>query len=274
MNSLQAIFLGILQGLSEFLPISSSGHLVLAQKIFGIKESMLSFDVAVHGGTLLAVLIYFRKEIWKILHEWWKSFLGKCFKRKKEEGNHFGKLLPHIVLSIIPTIIIFLIFKEFFKSFFGRIDFLGAAWFLMGILLILSNRFKNGKRDLFSLRYLDTFLIGAAQGIAILPGISRSGVTIVLAMLLGFSRNDAAKFSFFIAIPAILGALCLEFWEGFSFFHSYPREILIGFLSSAFTGYWVIKWLMSLIAKGKFSFFGYYCLFMSAFTFFVIYFQT
>ncbi len=270
----QALVLGIVQGLTEFLPVSSSGHLVLFQTLFHMKEPMLAFDVALHAGTLVAVLIYFRKEIAEILVGFW-DFMKRCFfpcKCSQEVASGSGSLWFMICLTLIPTGVIAVLFKDYFESSFSDLVSVGWQWIVMGIFLLLSVKIPEGTRKLEKIGWWRSLGIGLAQGIALIPAISRSGSTILAGMAFGIKREDAARFSFLISIPAILGAVLLEVKEGGVYFTSHLNEVLIGFLAAAISGYGVIKWLMGVIQKGRFSMFGYYCLFAGLVSFAVVHF--
>lgn len=263
----QALVLGVVQGLTEFLPVSSSGHLVLFQNLFGMKEPMLAFDIAVHGGTLLAILVFFYRDLRDIAFDFWGSVQKVISKKPAVPGlppAHRG-LWVCILITLIPTGIMAVCFKHLFETAFSSLLFVAAAWFVMGILLILSERFQKGQKDLSVIHYGDAFWVGLVQGIALLPGISRSGSTILAGMLLGIKKEAAAKFSFLISIPAVAGAILMDLKEGIHYFSANTAVVLAGFLASAITGYLVIWWLMGLIRRGRFFLFGYYCLAVSLF---------
>ena len=264
----QALVLGVVQGLTEFLPVSSSGHLVLFQNLFGMKEPLLAFDIAVHGGTLLAVLAFFHKDILDILKDFTNSLQRIVSKTPASTPSiqppHRG-LWVCILITLIPTGIMAVCFKHLFETAFSKLIFVAAAWFVMGLLLILSERFQKGQRDLSVIHYGDAFWIGWVQGIALLPGVSRSGSTILAGMFLGIKKEDAAKFSFLISIPAVAGAIVMDLKEGIQYFSAHTAVVLAGFLAAAITGYLVIRWLMRLIQQGRFFLFGYYCIAVSLF---------
>ena len=264
----QALVLGIVQGLTEFLPVSSSGHLVLFQNLFGMKEPLLAFDIAVHGGTLLAILAFFHKDILDILKDFLHS-IQKVVSPKPASTSSFPQsyrgLWVCILITLIPTGILAVCFKHLFETAFANLLFVAGAWFVMGILLILSERFPKGQKDLSVIHYGDAFWIGVAQGIALMPGISRSGSTILAGMFLGIKKEDAAKFSFLIAIPAVAGAIVMDLKEGIQYFSANAAVVLAGFLAASITGYFVIRWLMGLIRQGRFFLFGYYCIAVSLF---------
>jgi undecaprenyl-diphosphatase len=263
MTILQSIVLGIIQGLTEFLPISSSGHLVLFQNLFGMKEPMLAFDIAVHGGTLLAVLAFFYKDILVIL----KDFTQDLRRAAAPQGVSRPGVLPQhrglwvcILITLVPTGVIAVFFRPWIETAFSKLIFVAIAWLFMGAILILSQRFANGPKDLSAVHYGDALWVGLAQGIALLPGVSRSGSTILAGMLLGIKKEDAAKFSFLISIPAILAAIAMDLKEGIQYFSSQTTVVLAGFFAAAITGYLVIRWLMRIIQRGHFFLFGYYCI--------------
>jgi len=269
----QALFLGAVQGLTEFLPISSSGHLVLFQHLFGMKEPMMAFDVALHGATLLVVIVYFWNDVRDMLIDFSESLLRRISKKAPAlpalPPPHKG-LWVCILISLIPTGLIAVFFKDFFEHEFAKLGFVAARWLVMGILFILSQRFQKGQKDLGAIHYGDAFWIGLAQGIALMPGTSRSGITILVGLWLGLRKDTAAKFSFLISIPAILAALAMELRHGVHFFSSHSTATFVGFLAAAVTGYLVIRWLMDVIRKGRFYLFGYYCIAISLFTFAVL----
>jgi undecaprenyl-diphosphatase len=269
----QALALGIVQGLTEFLPVSSSGHLVLFQHLFGLKEPMLAFDVALHAGTLLALLIYFRKDVGAILAELF-GFLKRrpcaCPVPPRERN---AALWLMIALTLVPTVAIAFLFKDSFENSFSDLASVGWQWIIMGVLLVLSVRIPEGKRPLERIGWWRSLLIGFAQALALIPAISRSGSTILAGMALGVKREDAAKFSFLISIPAIFGAVLLQLWHGAHYFSSHMGEVLAGFFASAISGYLVIKWLMGVIQRGRFSVFGYYCLLAGGLSLAIVYFS-
>ena len=269
----QALVLGVVQGLTEFLPISSSGHLVLFQKLFGMKEPMMAFDVALHGATLLVVVLYFWKDVRDVLMDFGDSLLGMLSKKTAPSPPlpppHKG-LWVCILITLIPTGLIAIFFKDFFEHEFSKLGFVALRWFVMGILFISSQRFQKGQKDLGVISYGDAFWIGLVQGIALMPGVSRSGSTILIGLWLGLRKDTAAKFSFLISIPAILAAMAMELRHGVHLFSSCPMQTLAGFLAAAVTGYFAIRWLMNLIQKGRFYLFGYYCIAVSLFAFTVV----
>lgn len=268
----QALVLGVVQGLTEFLPVSSSGHLVLFQNLFGMKEPMLAFDVALHAGTLVAILIYFKRETSEVLTGFWKCLLRCLCPCRCVSASNDGseKLWILIGLTLIPTAVVAVLFKSYFESSFSDLASVGWQWIIMGVFLIASVKIPEGHRKIEAIGVWRSIWIGFAQALALIPAISRSGSTILAGMALGIKREDAARFSFLISIPAIAGATVLELRHGGAYFSENLGPVSIGFLASALSGYAVIKWLMGVIQKGRFSAFGYYCILAGLFSFWVV----
>ncbi len=250
-NLYQAIFLGIVQGVTEFLPISSSGHLVFFQSHFGLKEPHLFFDVMLHAGTLLAVVIYFRREIWAIGQAFCRMILWKNGERE------MNKLLLWILIGSIPAGLTGLFFKGWIESFFVQPKTVGGMLLLTGFSLFFTRWIKKEGRPLGKMRWQDALLVGIAQAIAILPGISRSGATISTGLFCGLNRQLAGRFSFLLSLPAILGATLLEFRKVESVMEL--QTISIGTFSAFLAGFLSLALLMKIIERGKMYHFSYYC---------------
>lgn len=242
-----AIFLGVVQGLTEFLPVSSSGHLVLFQKIFGINVDCILFDIVVHLGTLVAVFVVYRKSIVEIIK------------------NPFCEKAQKLVFATLPTVIIALLFKDFFKSSFdGNLLFVG--FFVTAVFMFIADYSAKHNYQYKNLTYGNSIMMGIFQGIAILPGISRSGSTIACAMVQGVRRNQSAEFSFLMSIPAILGSLIFELFDLSKSSLSVPiPALLLGFVFSAVSGYFAIKIMLKVIKKAKYKWFGFYMLVLAIF---------
>ncbi|MBU1636145.1 undecaprenyl-diphosphate phosphatase [bacterium] len=249
MNWLEALFLGVLQGLTEFLPVSSSGHLVISQNLLGIHEPQLFFDVLVHAGTLTAVLAYYRKLIFR-------HTLG-CFRK---DGQESKRLLLMIIAASIPTGLIGVLFQDFFESMFASPLSVGFFWLITGIALVLVPKLKQGDGEIETIRIPDALLVGVAQGLAILPGVSRSGATIIAGMSRGIHPRAAADFSFLISIPAIIGATFLQFRKVETVTSSEWGVYFLGFLSAAVVGYAAIALLINMLKRRKIQPFGWYCI--------------
>ncbi|MCX7710648.1 MAG: undecaprenyl-diphosphatase UppP [Clostridia bacterium] len=245
MSILQAFILGIVQGLTEFLPISSSGHLVLFQKLFGISEGALTFDVAVHLATLLAVFIVFWRDIVNIL--------------KKP----FGKLPMLIVAGTIPTFILAAAFKDLFERLFESGKTLGIEFIFTGLILLYAESVKSKDKGLEKTTYTDAAIIGLAQGIAILPAVSRSGLTIAGALFRGLNREFAARFSFLLSIPAILAAALLDIYKLIKDPSAFgtTADLLplgVGMMAAAVFGYFAVRFMLKILTKGSMKVFSYY----------------
>ena len=255
MDLSQSIILGIFQGLAEFLPISSSGHLVILNHILGIKEISMFFNISVHMGTLAAIFIVFRNEIYHIVI----SMLGMFKKDKDIDTQNSIKLGWLIIVGSIPTAIIGLFFSKYADKLFSTIELTGAMLIVTGLIVGLSYFVKErSESDTFSFK--TAVMIGISQGLAIIPGISRSGTTIVTGQLLGVKRELAGKYSFLLSIPAIMGAELLELFKGGFSLDLFTTEVLVGTLVSFVTGYFVLKYFMIIIKKGKFYLFSPYCI--------------
>jgi len=243
----------VVQGLTEFLPVSSSGHLVFFQSVFGLAEPQLAFDVMLHLGTLLAVVVYFRTDVARILLGTWAWVRG----RRGEESESEAKLLLWIVVASIPTGLMGVLLKDWFESLFSMPKTVGLMLLVTGLLLWLTRFAGRKQKTTGEMGVLDALVIGIAQGVAIIPGISRSGSTISAGLFCGLNRELAGKFSFLLSIPAILGATFLEFREIDA--ASGIGVTLFGMAVSFFVGLVALKLLMKIVKKGKLSYFSYYC---------------
>ena len=253
--------LGILQGATEFLPVSSSGHLVLAQQILGLREPELAFDILLHLGTLLAILLFLRREIAEVL--------GSLFRRDPEEQNEpWGRRdLLLMAVSTVPTGIIGYAFHDVVEKGVSTRE-VGIAYLVLTAILLLSNlRFRH-KMDPERISLWEAFAIGIVQGMAVLPGLSRSGSTISLALVLGIGASRSAKYSFFISIPAILGAAALQLHKGgVTMLPILPSTL--GFLLSLIVGYIALTFVERLVTRGKFLRFAPYTFLLAVFCFYL-----
>ena len=244
MSLLEAAILGLIQGFAEFLPISSSAHLLLAGSLLGIGEPMLGFTILLHAGTLLPVCVIFRREVLFILR------------------NPFCKLTLLLALSTAPLVIVALAFRNTIDVLFGGVAVIPLAFVVTGVLLIFSDKIASGHKKDGQITLWDALLIGAAQAVAVIPGISRSGNTIAVALLCKVERKTAAKFSFLMSIVANLGATVLETHRLFSgrevFGDIAISALVVGFIVSAVTGYLAITYMLALIQKSRLRVFSYY----------------
>ena len=250
MSFIQIILLGIIQGLTEFFPVSSSGHLVLFQNLFGIKEPQIFVDVMLHVGTLISLFVYLRKEICELVDGLW-LFLKKP---KTYHADKRIKLLFALAVASIPTMVIGYLFSDFFESLFASLRTVGFALIVTGFYLFLTKFAKEKRRNFLS----HPFIVGILQGAAIVPGFSRSGLTIGGAMFLGWKREEAARFSFLLSIPAIFGAALFQLGRIEAGSQPWP-VIITGIVVSALFGYLALTLLVSVINRGKFYVFSFYC---------------
>jgi len=250
MGLLEAIILGIIQGFTEFLPVSSSGHLELAKYILGdnsVPEESLTYTVVLHFATALSTLVIFRKEVIQILKGLFQ------FKINQE----FWFCLK-IVLSMIPAVVIGLLFEKELESFFGgNILFVGAMLLVTALLLLLADKAKTTEKDV---TVWNSIIIGVSQAIAMLPGISRSGATISTSVLLGVDRNKAAKFSFLMVVPLIFGKIAKDLLGGdIQFVSEEMIPMGVGFISAFIAGLLACQWMIALVKKSKLIYFSIYC---------------
>lgn len=265
MSILSSMILGLVQGVSEFLPISSSGHLSLFQHFFNLATSdgSLFFDVLLHLGTLIAIFVYYWKDIVKLV----KSLIHliQCIFSKKERQK-VKRLAPAermVLMIIVATLPLFVILpiKDLVEGLYGNTIFVGCALLATGVILFLSDRMARGKKGPKSATLLDALLVGVGQAVAVVPGLSRSGTTISAGMLRGFSRRFAVRFSFLMSIPAVLGANILTIGDAAQqgIDTSMLPAYIVGTIVAAVSGYFAIRLVNLLANKGKFGNFAYYC---------------
>ena len=249
MNWLQALILGLVQGLTEFLPVSSSGHLELGHAILGIEnQENLLFDLVVHGGTVLSTIVIFRKDILDL-------FNGLFSFNWNEETRFVSKL----ILSAIPVGLVGVFYKEEVEALFGgNLVFVGSMLLVTATLLSFTFFAKNRLKE--NISYSDSFVIGLAQAFAVLPGVSRSGSTIAIGILLGNNKGRVARFSFLMVLIPILGANLLELLGGDiqgGNVDSFP--LIVGFFASFLSGLAACKWMIDIVKRGKLIYFAIYC---------------
>ena len=269
MESLQSVMLGIIQGLTEFLPVSSSGHLVLLQNLFGIREPELLFDISLHLGTLLAVFIVFYKEILRILQTLLRlPALIKSSGNLKSvfADNEEIRIFALILIGSIPTAILGILFHKIADQIFGAVWIVGVMLLVTGTLLWFTRQISNEGRPLIKVSIRDALMIGLIQGMAIMPGISRSGATISMALFLGMNREVAGRYSFLLSIPAILGALILGLNSTIIQTDIPGKIILLGTVIAAIVGYIALKILLRMVKQGHLYYFAPYCWLLGAAT--------
>jgi len=253
MTILQGIILAIVQGLTEFLPVSSSGHLAVIQNLFNLQGSQVAFDVLLHLGTLTAILFYFRSS--------WKWIISDCWQALKPSKKAWSlpgfRLFIFVIIGTIPAGLFGIFFKDKIESVFNFNFFIALAWIFTGGWLLLTRVIKPSDKKLSLGRSL---AIGVAQAIALFPGVSRSGSTIMAGWLLGVDKKTAFHYSFYLAIPAILGATILEAKDISNFDPNQWINGIIGFVVSAIVGFFALKLLDKVLKSERLYYFGFYCI--------------
>lgn len=250
MTVIEAIILGFIQGLAEFLPVSSSGHLMVFHRLLGINmeaNDNLTFIVVLNLGTLLPLLFIFRKDIITLIR------------------RPLQKTVGYLVVATLPLIIVTLLFEDFIEGLFRSTQFLAIGFFITGIVLILSDRITNNHKKIAEMELKDPIAIGLAQAVAVIPGISRSGSTISVALLRKLNREEAAKFSFLMSVPASFGALIFRIIRVFTGHIQLADlnflNLFVGFAAAAISGYLSINFMMTLIKKAKLKYFALFYVF-------------
>jgi len=251
MSILEAIILGLIQGLSEFLPVSSSGHLLVAHQVFGITgEDNLTFIIVLNMGSLVPLLWVFRKDVWTLVR------------------NPFQKMTALLIIATLPVIIVTALFLDYIEQMFHWLHFLPVGFVITGVVLLLSGKFSKGERKIDELKVTDAILVGLAQAVAVFPGLTRSGSTITASLARGLNRESAAKFSFLMSIPTAFGAIILRAGHIVS-----GRVLLddlnfvnlgVGFMTAAISGYLAINFMLSIVKKAKLKYFALYYVFALA----------
>ncbi len=264
MDTLQALLLGLLQGLTEYLPVSSSGHLTIVSNLFGIDaESNMTFTIAVHVATVLSTLVVLGGEIWSILKGMFHPFnhQGKTLLTRLNPDQRY---VLNIVVSMIPIGIVGVFFKDKVEAIFGSgLLVVGICLLLTALLLTFSYLARPRQRENISL--LHAFVIGLSQAVAVLPGLSRSGTTIATGLMLGNKKANMAKFSFLMVIPPILGEALLDVMklvkgdEAGAFGEIGMVPLAVGFVAAFLSGCAACKWMISIVNRGKLIYFAYYC---------------
>ncbi len=252
MSIVQCIVLGVVQGIGEFLPISSSAHLILVPYLLGWQESSMAFDIALHFGTLLAVLVIYFKE-------WWNLFIGACKNLFQKENTRDGQMFWYLVVATIPAALVGFLLDDIIEGFFrNQMWAIALLLALMGVFIYAGDRWasrhyrkKEVSFDKITLK--QAFLVGCSQAFAVFPGFSRSGTTILAGRLMGLSKEAITKFTFLMSVPVIAGAAVLKIGE-----LSLTREVLIGIFTSFVVGVLSIQFLLRYIKKHDFSIFAFY----------------
>lgn len=259
MELLKAITLGVVQGFTEFLPISSSGHLVIGSELLNFQQQGVLFDVFLHLGTLFSVILVFRTELLAMIKAPFSMMRGQA----DDESRMYFLWVIYVIVATIPAVIVGLFFKDKVEHLFSNLTIVYSMLVITGIIMICSRMLKEGERKL---NWPRSLVVGCAQACAIMPGLSRSGSTIFVGMALGMNREIVAKFSFIMSIPAILGAAVLQ---AGSLFNQAPNadsliNIGAGTVMAAVSGYFAIVFLLDIVRRNRLQYFGYYCLLVAA----------
>lgn len=267
MNAIEAIFLGIIQGLTEFLPISSTGHLTVAGKLMNLisdqnPERWTSFIAVIQLGTLLAILIYFWKDLWNITIEFLRDNIIKRKGFSEQSSN--SKLGWYVIIGSIPVVIIGLGFKDIIEGAFTKnLYVIASSLIALGIILALAEKFGKFKKEMKDITWKDALIVGVAQSIALIPGSSRSGTTITAGLFIGLKRESAARFSFLLSVPAILGSGLLQFYESLEYIDSSGLiSLIIATIASAVSGYLTIEFLLRFLKNNTTFIFVFYRIFI------------
>ena len=269
MKILETIILGIIQGIAEFLPISSSAHLIIFRDVFGVGSFIagdmeLSFDIALHFGTFLAILVYFFKDFWQM-------FIKGITKGVKDEK---GRMLWMIVVATIPAAIVGVLFEDKIESIVRNKYWLIAICLaIMGIIIKYTDKLSKQTRGFRDMTFKDAIMIGCAQVCALIPGFSRSGTTISMARVLKINRSDAAKFSFYLSAPVVLGAVMIKVLKGemISLITNEPVTFIIGVVISFVSGLLCIRFLLNYVKKHDYTIFMWYRLILALIVLIVLY---
>lgn len=263
MSIIEAILLGIIQGLTEFLPISSTGHLTVAGKLLGLisaehPERWTSFIAVIQIGTLIAILAYFWKDLLRISIDFLKFNIFKPKKFAEQSLN--SKMGWMIIIGSIPVVIIGIGFKDFIEGAFTKnLIVIASSLIVLGLILGLAEKLGKFKKELNDLKWYDALIVGFAQSLALIPGSSRSGTTITAGIFLGFKRETAARFSFLLSVPAILGSGLLQLYEAFEYIdYSGMIDLVVATIAAAVSGYLAIDFLLKYLKKNSTFIFIYY----------------
>ena len=268
MTYLQAVILGLVQGLAEFLPISSSGHLALLENFFGIKEdSVLLYAVLLHFGTLVAVFVCFWKDIVELVKELFVTISDLVKGRGlRLDERPVRKLGVMIIISCIPTAIIGFLFGDVFEGFYSKPLIIACMFIVTAIMLLIAEKLGTGHRNIEKMNVRNALFIGIVQGIAIIPGISRSGSTLFSSLLVQLDRAFAVKYVFLISIPTILGSVILELPDGIKsgLGGANLGPVIVGVLVSFLCGLFAIKIMLKIVQNRKLQYFSYYLFILAA----------
>ena len=281
MSYIQAFLLGIVQGITEFFPVSSSGHLVILENLFGMKiQPSVFFHVILHAGTLVAVILAFNSDVKRLILEFLRLVYDIYYNIRtgihngwKQSGRRYRKLVPNnyrkfmllLIVSSVPTFIIGMLLEESVRVASVNLLAPGIGLLITGVLLFIADFFPTGNKVPKEVSYLVAVIIGVFQGFAVLPGISRAGVTIVACLLCGLNRKFAIRYSFLLSIQAVIGAVVLEIVKlnPSEFSAGMAGMSVLGFIAAAVTGCFCIKMMLKIVKRKPFRRFSVYCFFMA-----------
>lgn len=262
MSYIESIILGLVQGLAEFLPISSSGHLALLQHFFNIQtDKVLLFTVLLHLGTLFSVFVIYWKDIWELIVELFLTIkdliTGKGLRLAERPVRKLGVM---IIVASVPTAVIGFLFNDFFEGLYSSVAAIGIGLIITGFLMFFAEKMGSASKGIERMNFRNAIFIGILQGVAICPGISRSGSTLVGGLTTGLNREFAVKFAFLISIPSILGSFILELSDAISAGtdSGLIGPIVVGVAVAAVSGFAAIKGMISIVSKQKLKYFSYY----------------
>lgn len=264
---LKTVIIGIIQGVTEFLPVSSSGHAAILKDVFGLSEESVGFDVLLHMGTLIAVCVFYRRDIAALAREAVRlvvdTFSGK---RAFERNNEYRVLLIMIIVTTLPTAVVGFLLENVFETLFSSVTAVGFSLIITSVMLYISGKFDNGKKQAADITLMDALVVGIFQSCAITPGISRSGATTFAGRLSGFDARFAVRYSFLCSLPTVLGALVLKGKEIFvqSFSGTHAVAYVLAFVASAVVGYLSLELLNKISNKRRMKSFSVYCLLLGS----------
>lgn len=257
---LKSIALGLLQGIAEFLPISSSGHLDIAQHFMGMEEAPLFFNVLLHFATFFSIILVYRKTVLELIVEFFKLIGDLCTgKFKWKESSQIRRMLIFIIIATLPLFVV-VPFNDYLEPLNSNMYFVGGALLVTAILLFTSDKVASkATRPEEKVTLLDSLIVGLGQTCALVPGLSRSGTTISTGIFLGIDREYAVRFSFLMSLPAVLGATVLELADAVETGITFKPEYALGMVVAFVSGIFAIKLVNMLVKKNKFGYFAYYC---------------
>jgi undecaprenyl-diphosphatase len=258
MDLWESFLLGVLQGITEFLPISSSGHLVLGQELLQLNSNKgITFEIVVHFGSLMSIVLYYRSDLIRLIQEFWSLLTNPPLLIRLRDWSIDQRMILYIIISMIPAFLVGIFLKSHIERAFESPVWVSSMLIITGLILFST---KFIKKNTLRLNFSHALWIGVAQAIAILPGISRSGSTIAMAQHLGLSRDESARFSFLMVIPVIAGAMLLEIVElAQTDMHFEVMPLMVGFLSSAVSGFFALVLLIKVIKRFGIHWFAIYC---------------